>query len=55
MVADKLVVIPALGHQKKGNSSFTGSGLFVLKSQGGNNNELARHHVSCDCLLQKAN
>ena len=29
----KLIVIPALGHQNKGNSSFTGSGLFVLMSQ----------------------
>ena len=28
MVAGKLIVIPALGHQNKGKSSFTGSGLF---------------------------
>ena len=53
MVAGKLIVIPALGHQNKGKSSFTGSGLFVLMSQGGNNNELARHHVPYDRLLQK--
>ena len=54
MVVGKLVIIPALGHQNKGKSSFTGSGLFVLMSQCGNNNELARHHVPCDRLLQKA-
>ena len=54
MVAGKLIIIPALGHQNKGKSSFTGSGLFVLTSQYGNNNELARHHVPCDRLLQKA-
>ena len=53
MVAGKLIIIPALGHQNKGKSSFTGSGLFVLMSQCGNNNELARHHVPCDRLLQK--
>ena len=29
----KLIIIPALGHQNKGKSSFTGSGLFVLMSQ----------------------
>ena len=54
MVAGKLIVIPVLGHQNKGKSSFTGSCLFVLMSQCGNNNELARHHVPCDRLLQKA-
>ena len=54
MVAGKLIIIPALGHQNKGKSSFTGSGLFVLMSQCGNNNELARHHVPCDRWLQKA-
>ena len=55
MVAGKLIIIPAPGHQNKGKSSFTGSGLFVLMSQcGNNNNELARHHVPCDLLLQKA-
>ena len=54
MVAGKLITIPALGHQNKGKSSFTGSGLFVLMSQGGNNDQLARHHVPCDRLLQKA-
>ena len=54
MVAGKLIVIPTLGHQNKGKSSFAGSSLFVLMSQGGNNNELARHHVPCDRLLQKA-
>ena len=54
MVAGKLIIIPALVHQNKGKSSFTGSGLFVLMSQRGNNNELARHHVPCDRLLQKA-
>ena len=54
MVVGKLIIIPTLGHQKKGKSSFTGSGLFVLMSQCGNNNELAHHHVPCDRLLQKA-
>ena len=54
MVAVKLLIIPALGHQNKGKSSFTDSDLFVLMSQSGNNNELARHHVPCDRLLQKA-
>ena len=53
MVAGKLIIIPALGHQNKGKSSFTGSGLFVLMSQCGNNNQLARHRVPCDHLLQK--
>ena len=28
MVVGKLIIIPALGHQNKGKSSFTGSGLF---------------------------
>ena len=54
LVVGKLIIIPALGHQNKGKSSFTGSGLFVLMSQFGNNNELCHHHVPCDCLLQKA-
>ena len=54
MVAGKLIIIPVLGHQNKGKSSFTGSGLSVLMSQCRNNNELARHRVLCDCLLQKA-
>ena len=36
MVVGKLIIIPALG-----KSSFTGSGLFVLMSQCGNNNQLA--------------
>ena len=54
MVVGKLIIIPALGHQNNGKSSFTGSGLFVLMSQGGNNNQLAHHHVPCDRLLQKA-
>ena len=54
MVAGKLIIIPALGHQNKGKSSFTGSALFVLLSQCGNNYKLARHHVPCDRLLQKA-
>ena len=40
----KLIIIPALGHQNKGKSSFTGSGLFVLMSQCGNINELALQH-----------
>ena len=40
----RLIIIPALGHQNKGKSSFTGSGLFVLMSQCGNNNELALQH-----------
>ena len=30
MLEGKLIIIPALGHQNKGKSSFTGSGLFVL-------------------------
>ena len=55
MVVGKLMIIPALGHQNKGKSSFTGPGLFVLMSQCGNNNkELAHHYVPCDRLLQKA-
>ena len=54
MVVGKLIIIPALGHQNKGKSSFTDSGLFVLMSQCGNNNELAHHYVPCDRLLQKA-
>ena len=54
MVASRLIIIPALGHQNKGKSSFTGSGRFVLMSQCGNDNELARHHVPCERLLQKA-
>ena len=29
MLADKLIIIPALGHQNKGKSSFTDAGLFV--------------------------
>ena len=53
MVAGKLIIIPALRHQNKGKSSVTDSGLFVLMSQCGNNNELARHHVPCDRVLQK--
>ena len=40
----KLIIIPPLGHQNKGKSSFIGSGLFVLMSQCGNNNELALQH-----------
>jgi len=54
MVHGGLIVVPAPGHQNKGKSSFTGSGLFVLMSQCGNNNELANHYVPCDSLLQKA-
>ena len=38
------IIIPALGHQNKGKSSFTCSGLFVLMSQCGNNNEFAHQH-----------
>ena len=44
MLEGKLIIIPALGHQNRGKSSFTGSGLFVLMSQCGNNNELALQH-----------
>ena len=44
MLEGKLIIIPALGHQNKAKSSFTGSGLFVLMSQCGNNNELALQH-----------
>ena len=54
IVVGELIIIPALGHQNKGKSSFTGSGLFVLMSQCGNNNKLAHHHVPRDRLLQKA-
>ena len=32
MLEGKLIIIPALGHQNKGKSSFTGSGLFVLRT-----------------------
>ena len=44
MLEGKLIIIPALGRQNKGKSSFTGSGLFVLMSECGNNNELALQH-----------
>ena len=44
MLEGKLIIIPALGHQNKGKSNFTGSDLFVLMSQCGNNNELALQH-----------
>ena len=44
MLEGKLITIPALGHQNKGKSSFTGSVLFVLMSHYGNNNELALQH-----------
>ena len=44
MPEGKLIIIPALGHLNKGKSSFTGSALFVLMSQCGNNNELALQH-----------
>ena len=44
MLEGKLTIIPALEHQSKGKSSFFGSGLFVLMSQCGNNNELALQH-----------
>jgi len=40
MLESKLIIIPAIGHQNKGKSSFTGSGLFVLMSQYRNKNEL---------------
>ena len=40
----KVPIIPAQGHQNKGKSSFTGSGLFVLISQCRNNNALALQH-----------
>jgi len=29
MLEGKLIIVPALGHQNKAKSSFTGSGLFV--------------------------
>ena len=32
MLDGKLIIIPALGHQNKGKSSFTGSGLFISSS-----------------------
>ena len=44
MMEGKLIIITALGHRNKGKSSFTGSGLFALMSQCGNNNELALQH-----------
>ena len=44
MLEGKLIIIPALGRQNKGKASFTGSGVFVLMSQCGNNNELALQH-----------
>ena len=44
MLERKLIIIPALGHQNKGKSSFTGSGLFVLMSKCGNDHELALQH-----------
>ena len=47
MLVGKLIIIPALGHQNEGESSFTGSGLFVSMSRCGNNNELANQHVPC--------
>ena len=65
MLEGKLIIIPALRHQNKGNSSFTGSGLLVLMSQCGNNNELALQHgglcttcslvakgLLCQCILR---
>ena len=47
MLVGKLIIIPALGHQNKGKSSFTGSGLFVLMSRCGKNNKLANQQVPC--------
>ena len=44
MLEGKLIIIPALGHQNKGKSSFTGLGLFVLMSHCVNNHELALQH-----------
>ena len=44
MLEGKLIIFPALGHQSKDKSRFTGLGLFVLISQYGNNNELALQH-----------
>ena len=44
MLEDKLIIIPTLGNQNKGKSSFTGSGLLVFMSQCGKNNELALQH-----------
>ena len=51
MVVGKLIIIPALGHQNKGKSSFTGSGLFVLMSQCRNNMSLptTMYHVIVCC------
>ena len=37
----KLIIIPAVGLKNKVRSRLTGWSLFVLKSQCGNNNELA--------------
>jgi len=44
MLGGGLIVVPALGHQNKGKSSFTGSGLFVLVSQCGSDGGLAVRH-----------
>jgi len=44
MLEGKLIIISTLGHQNKGKSSFTGSGLCVLMSQWGDNDELALQH-----------
>ena len=54
MLVGKLIIIPALGHQNKETWTSEAWLAFVLMSQCGNNNELARHHVPCDRLLQKA-
>ena len=53
----KLIIIPALAHQNKCKSSFTDSGLFVLMSLCGNNNEFTLQRggfLYRDRLLQKA-
>jgi len=44
MLEGKLIIIPALGHQNKGKSSYTGSGFVVSMFQCGNNHELALQH-----------
>ena len=50
MLEDKLIIIPALGHQNKDKSSFTGSGYFVSMSQCGNNHDLPSS-IADFCIL----
>ena len=53
MLEGKLIITPALG---QGKSSLTGSGLFVLMSQWGNNNELTLQHGGfCTIIFMASN